>query len=202
MGIRRGYPTAITLPDLRTLVIGGAGSDFNTNVGFAQYWDPRTGQLTASRTAITETCGYHTTATLLLDGSVFVTCGQPSRIPRLGGERGTGRIFYPDYMQKPRPSILLAPNTATHGSLQGVLWSGSSPIAEIDILSLPSMTHSFVDQRAVQLKMTSTIQATESSLFTTFEMPSEPNVAPSGFYMLVLIDANGVPSPATIIRLQ
>jgi hypothetical protein len=202
MGIRRGYPTALTLPDLRTLIIGGAGSDYNTNVGFAQYWNPRNGELTTSAAAMAEVCGYHTTATLLLDGSVFTTCGQPSRIPRLGGERGTGRIFYPDYMSKARPAILGAPATATYGAVHGVYWSGTSPIGEIDILSLPSMTHSFVDQRAVQLKIASTLQVSDSAYFTTIEFPTEKNVAPAGYYMLVVIDAAHVPSAATIVQLK
>jgi hypothetical protein len=84
---RRQYRRS--LPDLRTLIVGGAGSDGNRDVGFAQYWDPRDGSLTRSGEAIPEICGYHTTATLLADGSVFMTCGQPTRVPQFGGERGT-----------------------------------------------------------------------------------------------------------------
>jgi len=200
MGIRRGYPTALTLPDLRTLIVGGAGSDANTNVGYAQYWDPRDGSLTRSTEAFPEPCGYHTATTLLADGSVFMTCGQPTRIPKLGGERGTGRIFYPDYMSKERPSIVLAPAQAALGSTQWLAWSHSSPIAEVDLLSLTSTTHSFVDQRVVQMRTISTWEVNGAMHATAFALPSEPNVLPPGYYMLVVIDQQKVPSIATVIR--
>jgi hypothetical protein len=105
-------------------------------------------------------------------------------------------------MTKPRPSIVLAPTDATRGSTQWLAWSGSSPIAEVDLLSLSSMTHSFVDQRVVQLKTVSTWQVNGATHATAFELPSEPNVLPAGYYMLVVIDQQRVPSVATINRVQ
>jgi hypothetical protein len=104
-------------------------------------------------------------------------------------------------MTRPRPSILAAPATAARGSTSGLLWSGAAPLGEVDILSLPSMTHSFVDQRAVQLKVTAAGLVVGTVQYVNFELPAEPNVAPAGFYMLVVIDANRVPSVAKIIRI-
>ena len=64
-------------------------------------------------------------------------------------------------------------------------------------IRLSSVTHAFnMNQRMNRLTVT---QNGTGSVSVT--APASPNQAPPGHYMLFLIDANGVPSVAKIIRI-
>jgi hypothetical protein len=65
------------------------------------------------------------------------------------------------------------------------------------LVRLGSMTHSFdQNQRFVRLAFESTSDG------LTVTAPDNGSLAPPGYYMLFLVDVNGVPSVAKIVRLQ
>ena len=199
-GVIRHHPSTVVLPDGRVLILAGH-SDLPTGdpgVGRAQYIDPRNGFALAEGTAVMpEVRGYHTVSLLLPDGRVFVGGGNPDNA--VFQERDNFRFYYPDYMQKVRPVINLAPTAITMGSRFGLQWKGASPVAEVALIALGSMTHSFdTMQRSVELRI---VQQYPGG-FMEVEAPANTQVAPAGYYMLFVIDANRVPSVARIVNLQ
>lgn len=57
------------------------------------------------------------------------------------------------------------------------------------------MTHQIdADQRSVPLSFT------KSAGSLTAQVPSNPNFAPPGYYMLFIVDGNGVPSVAPWVK--
>ena len=70
-------------------------------------------------------------------------------------------------------------------------------IQKVALVRLGAVTHSNnMEQRYIPLSFT----AGATSL--TASAPANANIAPPGFYMLFIIDANGVPSVARMVTLQ
>jgi hypothetical protein len=66
--------------------------------------------------------------------------------------------------------------------------SANTPIARVVLIRLGSATHAFDgDQRYVSVPFT------QSGTTLTATAPPNPTVAPPGFYMLWLLDANNLP---------
>lgn len=71
-------------------------------------------------------------------------------------------------------------------------------ITQINILALGSLTHGFnMGQRLAKL---TTFSQTSGGLNVT--APGSANLAPPGYYMLFLLNSQGVPSVAKFIRLN
>jgi galactose oxidase len=80
---------------------------------------------------------------------------------------------------------------------------GSSTVKATDavLMALPSMTHSFdQNQRSVQVKLQTVADGTNSRL-SVITGPADASVAPPGYYMLFLLDANRVPSVAKMVHI-
>ena len=70
-------------------------------------------------------------------------------------------------------------------------------IASVALMRPASVTHAFnQDQRFVPL----TFQQAAGGL--TVQSPANANVAPPGYYMLFIVDTNGVPSVAPFVKVQ
>jgi hypothetical protein len=70
-------------------------------------------------------------------------------------------------------------------------------ISAVTLLRLGSVTHAFnANQRFLKL----TFQPIAGGL--TVQAPGTSNLAPPGHYMLFILDANGVPSVASIVKIQ
>jgi len=141
---------------------------------------------------------YHSNALLMPDGRVLVTgggrfFGQPDPTDRLSGQ-----MYSPPYLFKgPRPVIGSAPATTTYGAHMTVQTLDASRIAAVSFIRLGSVTHSInMDQRYLPLSFT----LVEGGL--DIQAPSNSNLASPGHYMLFIVDGNGVPSVAAIVRLQ
>src|SRR5882672_1814298 len=140
---------------------------------------------------------YHGTALLMPDGRVLIS----------GGGRGSGGVaasdqlnaefFSPPYLFKgARPTIASAPAQLQFGQAFTVQTPDAASIASVSLISLGSMTHAFnMNQRFVTLSFS----AGAGSL--SVSAPANTTVAPPGYYMLFIVNANGVPSVAAIVRL-
>ena len=134
---------------------------------------------------------YHSESFLLPDG----------RVASIGSNPGNGSfetrisLYSPAYLFKSgRPVINSVTNTNwAYGSTQPV--KVSKTIASASLLRPAAVTHSSdPNQRLVDLPLTVTGGA------VSLNVTSNPNLAPPGWYMLTVVDANGVPSLAKWIH--
>ncbi|MGE5109728.1 MAG: galactose oxidase-like domain-containing protein [Acidobacteriaceae bacterium] len=197
MNFRRRQMNATLLPDGTVLATGGTSSggpnafdDGTLAVHAAELWNPDTNtwRILASNTVYR---GYHSFAILLPDATVLSAGGQVAGC--------TAEIFSPPYLFKgTRPTIsTLSFSSVNYGETKFIPTPDVSSISKVTWLRLGSVTHAFnQDQRFVQLAFT---KAT-GGLNVVF--PSTGNISPPGYYMLFILNSNGVPSRAKILRIQ
>jgi galactose oxidase-like protein/Big-like domain-containing protein len=210
MAFGRRQHNLTLLADGSVLATGGNSTgasliDMNGGVYNAERWDPATGQWT-TLAAQAVTRQYHSTALLLPDGRVLSAgggiCGTCDQVGYLAKN---AEIFTPPYLFKhdgsgqlaPRPQIAAAPDTVSHGTSFQIGTPDAASIARVGLLRLGSQTHS-VEMEARYLPLSFTV----GSGTLTATVPANMNTAVPGYYMLFIVDANGVPSVAKILMLD
>jgi hypothetical protein len=208
MAFGRRQHNLTVLADGTVLATGGNSSgaglvDLNNGVYAAELWNPATGQW-KTLAAMQVTRQYHSTALLLPDGRVLSAgggiCGTCDQVGYLAKN---AEIFSPPYLFQadgslaPRPVIDSAPSTIGYGGTLSIGTANPGTITKVALIRLGAVTHSDnMEQRYVPLSFT----AGATSLDATG--PANANVAPPGPYMLVIVDANGVPSVASMVSVQ
>jgi hypothetical protein len=195
----RRHANATVLPDGKVLVTGGSSSAaFNDAAGAvlaAELWDPATGRW-ATMASMAVLRIYHSTALLLPDGRVLSAGGGRPKAKNGGVHNENAEIYSPPYLFKgPRPTIASAPATVGYGGTFSVETPDAAGIAKVRLLRLASTTHTFdMNQRVSPLSFT----AAGGALSVT--VPSNRNLLPPGHYMLFIVNGEGVPSVAKILR--
>lgn len=146
---------------------------------------------------------YHSSALLLPDGRVMTGGGGIcAECQRVGYLEKNIEYFSPPYLYgangqpAARPTITSAPATASYGSAFSVTSPEAASIGKVGLVGLGAPTHGDDQgQRYVPLSFS----ATGTSL--TIASPANVNIAPPGFYMLFVVDSNGVPSVARMVQL-
>ena len=136
---------------------------------------------------------YHSTALLLPDGRVL-SAGDDGYG---GSTNDTAEVYEPPYLFKgPRPSISAAPSDVTYGDTFTVQASADARTA---VLMAPAaVTHANdMSQRHVPLVVN---VVAPGSL--RIDAPAAPELAPPTYYMLFVLNDQGVPSVARFIRLK
>ncbi len=106
-------------------------------------------------------------------------------------------LFNSDGSAATRPTITSAPNSIAWGGSFNVATPDAANISQVILMRPGSNTHSFdMDQRYVGMSFT----ASSGSLTVT--APPNSNIAPPGYYMLFIINNNGVPSVAPFVLLS
>ncbi|MBZ0287714.1 MAG: DUF1929 domain-containing protein, partial [Anaerolineae bacterium] len=184
----------IVLPDGDVLAVGGSNDNTNSTASAilpAEMWDADTETWTMMASMATPRM-YHSMALLLPDGRVLVAGGGRARqeINYLNAE-----YYSPPYLFRgARPTLNGVPAEARYNTSISV--STDSPIASAALISNPSVTHSFnMNQRYVPLSFT------QNGGQVTLQIPSNNNIVPPGYYMLFLLNNDGVPSVARIIKI-
>lgn len=189
------YVSATILPDKTVLQTGGASTTIHngTNPVFStQIYNPKTstwrkvGSHSVPRV-------YHSSALLLPDGRVATFGGNPVDSFEMRIE-----VYTPPYLQTgtARPTIASASTEIHYGATYSVASTQAAPIASAVLVLPAAVTHSSdPNQRLVDLPFTATAGGVSVSV------PNEPNLAPPGWYMMYLVDANGVPSVAHWVHL-
>ncbi|MFN0148825.1 MAG: galactose oxidase-like domain-containing protein [Dehalococcoidia bacterium] len=194
----RAFMNLTNLPDGTVLATGGwrtADGVIAANaVRAAEVWSPSTGQWT-TLAAEARQRSYHSVAMLLPDGRVLSGGGgNDAAVPT----EPNYQIFSPPYLFKgPRPAIGSAPSQVTWGQTFTVSTPDASRIASAVLMSPSSVTHAF-DEHARSVPLTLTA-GTNSVQLTA---PLNANLAPPGYYMLFIVDTNGVPSVASWVKVQ
>lgn len=187
----RRHVNATVLPDGTVLATGGTSGngfeDATKPVMAPELWNPNTGVWTTLAPATVPRM-YHSTALLLPDG----------RVLNSGGNGYTDvEVFSPPYLFKgPRPVISSAPTAVAYGQRFAVQAASAAPIAKVTLIRLGSVTHSFDQNQRMNVL---TFAASSGGVEVT--APANANLAPPGHYMLFVVDANGVPSVASVVQL-
>jgi len=198
MHYARRHLNATLLPTGEVLVTGGSSAGGFDNlagaVHAAEVWNPETEQWTALASNQVAR-GYHSTSLLLTDGRVLHSgSGEGAGAP----DERNYEYFSPPYLFKSaRPTIGSAPGTVSYGQQFSVGTPDGADIAKVALIRLGSVTHAFDEnQRYVPLAFS------RSGGSLTVTAPANPNLAPPGHYMLFILNGEGVPSTAKVVRIQ
>ncbi|MGH3377588.1 MAG: galactose oxidase-like domain-containing protein, partial [Actinoallomurus sp.] len=196
MKFARSFLNLTNLPDGTVLATGG-GTDKSGFVDSnavlpAEDWNPATGAWT-TYAAMAAPRLYHSVALLLPDGRVYVAGG--------GGDPGvtdqrSAQIFSPPYLFKgPRPTIASAPTTSEYGATEFVGTPDAASISRVSMIRTGSVTHAF-DQNA----RATSLAFAQTGGGIDVQMPANRNDVPPGYYMLFIVNGEGVPSVASFVR--
>jgi uncharacterized repeat protein (TIGR01451 family) len=198
----RSHHNLTILPDGQVLVTGGGRTtdkaDFTTAVLPAEMWSPATKNWTTMASMQTPRL-YHSTALLLPDATVLVAGGgrENGRSQPDPKDQPNAEIFSPPYLFKgARPVITSAPAVLSYGTGFTVVTPDAARIASVSMIPLGAVTHAYNQtQRFVPVTFTA------GSGQLTVNAPADGNTAPPGNYMLFLVDNQGIPSVAAMVRL-
>jgi hypothetical protein len=213
MSTGRIQMNAVLLPNGNVLAEGGSVNNESPDTAgkTADLFDPITNTMRSGGTAAYSRL-YHSTALLLPDATVVSMGSNP-------GARGSYspaiEIYTPPYLYDAndhlittsRPSITgVSPSASQplgYGASFSVTYTSTAPIGSAVLVHPGSSTHAFdMDQRLVGLCGPAP-QPACSGTGNTLDLTTPPsaNIAPPGYYMLFLLDSNGVPSRAVFIQL-
>lgn len=184
----RWFLNSVLLPDGTLFVVGGGRVQNLDPVMEPEIFDPVTETWTTDA-PMTVPRLYHSTALLLPDGRVWVA-----------GTDGETRmeVYSPDYLSRgARPVITDAPASVTYGQGFPIHLLEQGDVSSVAFIRLSAVTHCFnMGQRHVALDFA-------PSDFAGFQItaPADANLAPPGYYMLFVLDGNGVPAVAPLVQL-
>ena len=188
------YVSLVLLPDGLVFETGGGLVNREDPVYEAAMYNPATNKFIAPMATDPVPRTYHSSAFLLPDG----------RVMTIGNNPGNGTfdmrisVYSPPYLfHGPRPQLThLGTQYWTYGSEQQITVNQKTTSAEL--ISPAAVTHSTdPNQRFVALPLTS-----EGGGRYGLNVTSNPNIAPPGWYMLFVENANGVPSVAKWVHVN
>jgi Domain of unknown function (DUF1929)/Glyoxal oxidase N-terminus/Bacterial Ig-like domain (group 2) len=194
LNIARYNHNLLFLADGSLLVVGGDQSQHYTS----PVYQPELYNFTTKKWTLlpaqNAVRAYHSTAVLLPDGRV-VSAGSDAGTPL----DGTYEIYSPAYLSNgPRPTITSSPSSITYKQQFTIVTPQAAVIKKVAILRPGSTTHAvhMDDYRYVPLKFT------VGSGQITVTAPANANLAPPGYYMLVILNAKGIPSVMPFVQVQ
>jgi hypothetical protein len=142
-------------------------------------------------------------ALLLPDGRVVAAGGNPHPGTHVEWNNDPNEemrldVYSPPYLFKgPRPVIGVVPTEWKYGQTIAIASPQAGTIRWASLSKNGVTTHSFDSgQRLVDLDILS-----QSTGLISAKVTNEPNIAPPGWYMLFLVDVNGVPSISKWVHL-
>jgi hypothetical protein len=201
MAYARTYHTLTLLPDGTVLGTGGGPTTdaigVNSAILAAELWSPVTESWT-TMASMQKPRLYHSNALLMPDARVLVLGGGRFNGINEPTDQLSSEFYSPPYLFKgTRPTISSAPASATYATSIAVQTPDAARIASVSLIKIGSVTHSInQDQRYLPL------QFSVSGTTLNIQTPANSNLAPPGFYMLFILDTNGVPSVAAMVKIQ
>ncbi len=195
---RSAWANSQVLADGKVMAIGGSRvvNDAVTAALNPEIWDPETEEWTVV-SGFKWPRLYHSNSVLLKDGTVIISGGgNPGPVTNYNAE-----IFSPPYLfnadgsPAARPEITWAPQQGAYGDTIAINTDGS-PVSRVTFIKTSSVTHSFnVEQRFMDL----TFSAANNSV--QVQLPATATDATPGYYLMFVINEQGTPSEATILKL-
>ena len=201
LNVGRSHHNTVILPDGSMVTVGGGYGNVDgvLRIGdpathrSVELYDPQTNTWTLGPEQ-DELRTYHSTAVLLPDGRV-ISAGDDG----YGGKiSDTAQIYEPPYLFRgPRPTITAVPNSVAYGTTFTIL-SPDTDVTRAVLMAPGADTHATeMNQRYVPLTITRAADGTSLDAAA----PPNANIAPPGYYMLFLLNADGVPSAAKFVRI-
>jgi hypothetical protein len=185
----RTHANAVLLPDGSVFICGGmpnANSPCRLHNPFTSTWH--------EMAALPSVKGYHSVAILLPSGKVMIAGGSNTRID----------IFHPPYLYRgARPTIASAPDLVHHGQTFSIETPDAEDIVKTVLVRPMAVTHQTdTEQRVVEMPFLHD-HTRPDRLVLTAPLGGYPrSLAPQGYYMLFILNRNGVPSVAHWIYLH
>lgn len=192
---------AVILPTGDVFICGGVvnPSDDSSAVLEAELYQPSTDSWITLPGA-TVVRNYHSVALLMPDGRIW-TAGsnrnaqQSFPAPGVDNRELRIEIFEPSYFTANRPQITSWPSNVFYGQTFQIQTPQAPSINRVAVVRTGSVTHSFnFDQRYVGLQFSHSGSNALSAV-----APPNGSVAPPGYYLLFVIDQEGVPSTGRFI---
>lgn len=196
---------AVLLPTGKVLALGGSGLHEvpSTASLAADLFDPATETWSPAGVAAFARL-YHSVALLLPDATVWVAGSNPVR----GTYEQHMEIYSPAYLftkdasgadvRAARPTITSAPPRIGYNAPFEIQAPNATDIAAIVLIRPGADTHAFdMEQRIIGLDFT-----VNPGGVLTITSPPNAGIAPPGYYMLFIVNQNGVPSVAPFIQLS
>ncbi len=198
----RRFANAVMLPNGEMLVVGGntSGIKFNDTgtVLAPEIWNPQTGQW-REVADMDVPRNYHSLALLLTDGRVLSAGGG---LCGCSADHQDAQIYTPPYLfaadgsLAPRPSISAAPQTV--GLSEDFSVAATSNAQSFSLIRMVATTHGLTtDSRFINVPFTE-----DTSGNYTLTAHDNPNVMTPGYWMLFVVDADGVPSVAHVLQVE
>jgi YVTN family beta-propeller protein len=200
MTLQRRLANATIMADGKVVATGGSRVwNTLTDVSYtADIWNPATGTWTTGATAVQARL-YHSNALLMPDATVLVMGGGA---PGPQNNRNV-EVYFPPYLftadaqLAPRPAITAAPAVVDIGKTFSIDTAGAGTPTRVVMIKTGSATHSFnMSQRFVELNFNPS--ATAGRYYV--QAPTKAANAPPGHYLLFVLNENGVPSVAQMVR--
>jgi hypothetical protein len=195
----RAWGSATVLADGRVLMTGGSAEP-DELVGVnnsAEIWDPTTGQWSMGALGVRPRL-YHSFALLLPDASVLVGGGGANNGAPVNNFHA--EIYHPPYLYDAsgapaaRPVIASAPSLLEPGQPFAVTLDAAGA-DRVTLVNTGSATHGVnLQQRFVELGFSA------SGNTLSVDMPARGTDTPPGYYLLFVLDGEGVPSRGRIVR--
>jgi hypothetical protein len=176
--------------------------DLPSSVYAAEVWNPLTNNW-ITLASMQKSRQYHSTAVLVPDGRIILGGGICNGCLFYGQNNINAEYFSPPYLFKPdgtnapRPVIDTNSEYLTYDTNfnMSVTMPSATSIRKVHLIKLGSVTHATnFDQRLVPLTFTGTPQN------LSVKAPKDGNIAPPGFYMLIVVSSAGAPSVAKIVQ--
>lgn len=199
MNFGRTNVNAVVLPNGKILIIGGHSNGQKwspTPVLQTETYDPATDKWTLGA-PLNFPRQYHSECVLLLDGRVLAAGGVAPGTP--DPDQHSLELYSPGYLSLgARPVISAAPPSVTYGSTFAIDTPQAVNVSAVVLLAPISVTHhTDAGQRYIKLPIDTN---TATTLQTT--APASGNIAPPGFYMLFIVNNQGVPSEGRFITIS
>ena len=198
--LRRHWANSTVLADGRVFLSGGSVADNDpvNGVGYAsELYDPEANAWSPGATA--QRMRLYHSASLLLPDATVLTLGGGANGPQLNLN---AELYFPPYLFRsdgspaPRPVIATATMTANPSGTLAISTPAPAAIARVTLVKAGAVTHSFdMDQRFLELAFTVEAGGLRAQL------PANPFETPPGYYLLFIIDVQGVPSEAMMVRI-
>jgi len=183
------------MADGRVFAVGGSKqSNLGSTQGTlqAEVWDPES-ETWSNAGTMQDPRMYHSTSLLLPDGRIMIAGG--GKFGTVTDYR-TAEIYSPSYLFKgARPVIQSASSDVGLGGTITISTTNAQDISKVSFVRLPSVSHTIdFDQRYMELSFTKSTNSLSATI------PANGNIVPPGYYMVFILNSNGVPSESKMVK--